>query len=67
MPAKDAVDQAVAMKEELLDKIERLGDSFPPNTLDELIDQLGGPASVAEVGLDVILHRPKCTVFVHGL
>ena len=44
----DAVDQAISMKQELLEKIDRL-DNLPPNTLDELIDQLGGPEYVAEV------------------
>lgn len=37
------------MKEELLDQIEKLGERLPPNTLDQLIDELGGPENVAEV------------------
>lgn len=37
------------MKEELLSEIEELGDRLPPNTLDQLIDELGGPENVAEV------------------
>lgn len=45
----DAVQEAVDMKRELLAKIETLGNKLPPNTLDELIDQLGGPENVAEV------------------
>ena len=45
----DAVDKARAMRQELLARIERLGGRLPPNTLDELIDQLGGPDGVAEV------------------
>lgn len=49
LPAMDAVDRANAMKRELLDAIEDLGDQLPPNTLDELIDKLGGPECVAEV------------------
>ena len=37
------------MKAELLSRIDFLGDQLPPNTLDQLIDDLGGPESVAEV------------------
>lgn len=37
------------MKKELLDKLEKLAEDLPPNTLDELIDELGGPENVAEV------------------
>ena len=45
----DAVDQACAMKQAILDEIEQFGDCLPPNTLDELIEKLGGPENVAEV------------------
>lgn len=37
------------MRKELLDKIEKLGERLPPNTLDQLIDDLGGPDDVAEM------------------
>ena len=37
------------MKEELEKRIEALGPSLPHNSLDQLIDGLGGPAFVAEV------------------
>lgn len=43
------------MKEDLLVQIERLGDRLPPNTLDQLIDELGGPENVAEVFLLIII------------
>ena len=49
-PGMDAVDAAIAMKADLLEKIEKLGDKLPPNTIDELIDSFGGPEAVAEVG-----------------
>jgi hypothetical protein len=42
------------MKRDLLLKVDRLGDMLPPNTLDELIDQLGGPEYVAEVSHDTV-------------
>lgn len=48
---KDAIDRACSMKEELMERIERLGDKLPPNTLDQLIDELGGPENVAEVSI----------------
>ena len=47
----DAVEKAFAMKQELLDMLEELGDRLPANTLDQLIDELGGPDNVAEVRL----------------
>jgi len=37
------------MKEELLQKLEVLSPHLPTNTLDELIDGLGGPERVAEM------------------
>uniref|UniRef100_A0A7M4FI77 Protein strawberry notch homolog 1 n=1 Tax=Crocodylus porosus TaxID=8502 RepID=A0A7M4FI77_CROPO len=47
--SQDAVERAQQMKKELLDKLEKLAEDLPPNTLDELIDELGGPENVAEV------------------
>ena len=37
------------MKQEVLDALEEMGDRLPPNTLDQLIDALGGTENVAEV------------------
>ncbi|XP_053677627.1 protein strawberry notch [Anopheles nili] len=48
-PPKDAIERACQMKDELLEKIERLGLRLPANTLDQLIDELGGPENVAEM------------------
>lgn len=45
----DAVESAQIMKRQLLEQLEKLSEDLPPNTLDELIDELGGPENVAEV------------------
>ena len=37
------------MKQKVLDALEEMGDRLPPNTLDQLIDALGGTENVAEV------------------
>jgi len=49
MPGINAVEKAGALKRDLLEAIERFGDRLPANTLDQLIDELGGPDCVAEV------------------
>ena len=45
----EKVEKAYNLKQALLDKLEALSDRLPLNTLDELIDQLGGPDYVAEL------------------
>lgn len=49
MNSMDVWEKAFSMKAELLNLIERLGDKLPPNTLDQLIDELGGTENVAEM------------------
>jgi hypothetical protein len=49
MTTNEIVEALFNMKADLLNNIEALGRNLPSNTLDELIDQLGGPSQVAEV------------------
>ena len=48
-PVMDKVDRACQLREEIMIKIERLGKHLPANTLDQLIDELGGPTNVSEM------------------
>ncbi|XP_052798983.1 protein strawberry notch homolog 1-like isoform X2 [Mya arenaria] len=45
----DSIEKAFQMKRELLERVELLGDRLPANTLDQLIDDLGGVDNVAEM------------------
>ena len=48
-PSREAIDFACKLKADLMEIIESIGDKLPPNTLDVLIEELGGPEGVAEV------------------
>ena len=43
------LEHCLQLKQSLLDQLEVIAPYLPPNTLDELIDELGGPRHVAEV------------------
>ena len=48
-PSKLALKAAIEVKERLLAELELLGARLPTNTLDQLIDEFGGPDKVAEM------------------
>merc|ERR1712008_622265 len=48
-PPKDHLERAMKMKQDLLRKIDGVGRRLPANTLDQLIDELGGPENVADM------------------
>uniref|UniRef100_H2YSL0 Protein strawberry notch homolog 1 n=1 Tax=Ciona savignyi TaxID=51511 RepID=H2YSL0_CIOSA len=48
LPGMGPIEQAQALKTELLERLQTLGSCLPNNMLDELIDSLGGPENVAE-------------------
>lgn len=45
----EALELCEKMRDSLLEQIEELAPRLPPNTLDELIDEMGGPEHVAEM------------------
>ena len=46
---QDSIRRARELKERLLRQVHGLGKRMPANTLDQLIDELGGPDNVAEM------------------
>lgn len=48
-PSVDVMDMVCEMRAHIMAEIEKLGPKLPPNTLDQLIDELGGPDNVSEL------------------
>lgn len=63
--SQDAVEHAQKMKRDLLEKLEELAEDLPPNTLDELIDELGGPDNVAEVSKHMSFLKICCSLWLN--
>lgn len=57
--------QIEIMKADLLAKVDQLGPVLPTNTLDQLIDDLGGVSYVAEVCLSVYVEMSNIFVVNH--
>ena len=47
--------KVIQLKKELVEKIVELSQYLPNNSLDELVDGLGGKSQVAEVGISVVM------------
>uniref|UniRef100_H2YSL4 Strawberry notch helicase C domain-containing protein n=1 Tax=Ciona savignyi TaxID=51511 RepID=H2YSL4_CIOSA len=64
-----SLDCVSALKTELLERLQTLGSCLPNNMLDELIDSLGGPENVAEVGLGrkMYIQAEKWLIFIYCL
>ena len=64
-PPQANIDRACEMKAEILRKVEELGKILPANTLDQLIDELGGPENVSEMTgrKGRVVQVRKCNLF----
>ena len=60
----EKVEKAYNLKQGLLDRLEALSDRLPLNTLDELIDQLGGTDYVAELTGSALKQSSPAYVFL---
>ena len=64
-PPQANIDRACEMKAEIMRKVEELGKILPANTLDQLIDELGGPENVSEMTgrKGRVVQVRKCNLF----